>query len=84
MSKNQTLGEALDASKHGVHKALVTDNVLNLTRDQCSDLLSGKDLGLSAEDKKSFNTLVRERVNNGHKMLPFKKMNVGGDLDPNW
>lgn len=84
MSKDQTLGEALDAVGHGDQKSLATDTVLNLTKDNCSKLLSGEDVGLSDYDKKSFNKLIKQRVNNGQPILPYKNLKVGGDMDPNW
>lgn len=84
MSKNENLGQALDASGNDDQKSICTEKVLSLSKAQCSQLIAGHDAGLSRDDKSAFNKLIATRVNNVQSMLPWDDVKMDAEVPPNW
>ena len=84
MSSNETLGQALENAGDKDQASLCSDAVLALTKDQCASLLEGHEVGLTREDRASFNKLVKTRVNNVQSMLPWSDVKMSDEVDPNW
>lgn len=84
MSKNETLGQALEKEGNEDQKAILTKAALSLTKSECVDLLEGHDVGLRREDKESINRLVRLRINNVQTILPWKDVKFGDAVSSNW
>lgn len=84
MSENITLGEALKTEGSSDQIDLCTDAILKLSKEDCVSLLQGHDAGLTLDDKKSFNRMCRERVNNTQPVLPWKDVKLDTEVNPNW
>lgn len=84
MSNADTLGNALDQNDSSDQKKLCTNRLLNLTKDECIELLQGHDAGINHEDKVAFNELCMERVNNVQSVLPWKDLKLDSKVHPNW
>ena len=85
MSTNETLGQALENEGSGDQKSLCTDKVLSLTKEECAQIVAGKDGGLSGDDRSSFNRLVMTRINKKQGMTPWADVKLDeGEVDQNW
>lgn len=82
MPTNQTLGQALELEGSHDQKAILTQHALNLTKDQCIELLEGHDVGLKREDKESLLRLVKLRINKQMSLFPWEDVKLS-DVDPN-
>ena len=84
MATNETLGQALDAEGHPELKDLCTDAVLALTKDECKKILESHEVGLSNDDRKSFNKLCKTRIKKGLSILPWTDLDLDVDEDIAW
>ena len=84
MTEKNTLGYALDKEGSTDQISLCTDSILKLSKEACVSLFQGHDAGLTIDDKKSFNRMCKERVNNTQPVLPWKDVKLDTEVDPNW
>jgi len=77
MSTNETLGQALEKEGSDDQKSILSDHALNLTKQQCTELLEGHDVGLRREDKESLFRLTKLRINKKMSIFPWEDVKLG-------
>jgi hypothetical protein len=80
MSKNETLGQALEKEGKEDQKSICTTATLGLTKSECVDLLESHDVGLKRHDKESFIRLLKHRINEGDSLLPWKDVKLTDEV----